>query len=107
MKGTRKYLPLIELLAELDLLLDRLEELAVDLEHVDARASQLDLGRVLPRHGLVAHLPRAPDDLVLGEVSVAQVAPGRVPLLPRRFQFDLFERQLLRDEFFSNGSRYA
>ena len=59
------HLPLLELLAQLDLLLDRLHQLAVDLQHVDARARELDLDLVLPGDCLVSCLKCRRDQLDL------------------------------------------
>lgn len=88
------YLPLIQLLTQLHLLLDGLQQLAVDLEDVDAGPGQLDFSRVLTSHGLVPNFPRPADDLVLGEVCVADIPPGRVPLLPNRLQLHVLQRAL-------------
>ena len=88
-------LPLFQLLTKFNLLLDGLQQLTVALKSFDASASQIDLCGVLACGGLVAHLPRASDDLVLGQVSVFHVPTRHVALLPRRHQLHLFQRQLL------------
>ena len=87
-------LPLVQLLRELHLLLDGLEQLAVDLHDVDARLGQLDHGVVLPLHGRVAHVPRLLDELVLARPRVGDVLAQGVALLRRRRELLFRDRNL-------------
>ena len=89
------YLPLVELLAELHLLLNGFQQLTVDLEDIDSCASQFDFGRVLTSHGLISYFPCPSDDLVFGQVSVSDISTCRVTFLASRFQLPFFQCQLL------------
>ena len=66
------HLPLVQLAGELHLLLDGLEQLGVDLHHVNPRPRQVDLSGVLPSHRLVPHLPSLRDDQRSTEVIVGE-----------------------------------
>lgn len=57
-QGLHVHLPLFQLLAQFDFLLDRFHQLAVDLKHVDARARQLHFDLVLSSNRLVSCLRR-------------------------------------------------
>ena len=93
-RAPTSYLPLLQLLTQFDLLLNGLQQLAVDLQNVDPGAGQFNFGSVFASNGLITNLPRPADDLVFGQVSVADVATRRVPFLAGRLQFHFLQRQL-------------
>ncbi len=93
-RAPTSYLPLLQLLTQFDLLLNGLQQLAVDLQNVDPSAGQFNFGSVFASHGLITNLPRPADDLVFGQVSVADVAARRVPFFAGRLQFHFLQCQL-------------
>lgn len=90
------HLPLLQLLTELDLLLDRLFQLAVRLQEVYSRPGQLYLHAIFPSYRLIAHLVRLRHDLVFRQLGVLHVAPGPVALFLDAAQFSLAYAQFAR-----------
>lgn len=89
-------LPLFELLQQLDLLLDRLQQLTVGLHQLHPVLGQLHLRLCTSLDSSVTVLAGLHDRLVLGQARMGRIFPGLVALLDRTLQFHFPHRQLGR-----------